>query len=103
MSLIITNAQLDAIEEMMEMSVSEDVRTDYAPRGGTFGKCLGYTGPRVVEFVTCMAMVMLGEGADVTDLLETVGEIGDGTQDNLVHGRIVYWTHIEVEDDDADD
>lgn len=101
MSLIVTQEQLDSLEDMMDIIVSEDVRTDYQGRGYSEKTCLAYTGGDVGEFVAFLGFILIGEGATAFDLVQKIVEIGDGRHDSMGRGSIVYWPHISVVSDDG--
>lgn len=103
MSITVTQSQLLRIEDTMDISVQEDVLTDYVGRGYSAKKCLAYTGSSVAEFTAVLALVLADEEATAFDLVEMIAEIGDGRRDTLGRGEMIYWEHITVEEDDESD
>lgn len=96
--LTITTDQLDQLENQMDLDVAEEVRTDYSGRGMYGRTCLGYTGGAAMEFIANVALLLLSpDDDDPWDLVQQLAEIGEGRQDSMGIGRIVYWPSIAVE------
>lgn len=102
--LHITLDQLDNIAMSVDIDIEAEVWVDYSGRGMYGQTCLGYTGGSLVTFVAALALQIATSDASAWDLIETIGEIGDGQQDSMGTGRIVYWPHIVVDDaEEAED
>lgn len=105
MTITVTPAQLAEIENMFDVDIEDEVRTDYSGRGMFGRSCLAYTGGSPTEFTAALALVILqsrGGEEGAWELFEVIGEIGDGSHDSMGRGSITYWPHITVTEGDDD-